>query len=114
MAESQRAEAAAALEGARTAALRQVSSAYDELEADLVQYQAALALRDAAQTSFGSARDAFTHGVGTLQTATEAQTALAAATASLAKTRGQCSIDSAALAFATGVLTRKTSASLAP
>lgn len=99
------AEAQDSLRQQESLALRQVALAYDQVETGLRQYDAAIALQAAGQTAFDATRDAYLHGVGTLTDATAAQTALATARATVAKTHSQSLINAAALAFATGELT---------
>lgn len=105
LAESRRAEAEDALEAGSSAALREVALAYDQVQTGLSQYDAATALQAAAQSSYDSASDAFSHGVGSFSDAVEAATALAASRAALAKSHAQALIDAAGLAFAAGELT---------
>jgi outer membrane protein len=104
-AQSQHEAAADALRESRNQALREVALAYDQLDTGLRQYEAAVALRTAAQAAFSSASDAYTHGVGTFTDAVTAETALAAARAELARAHAQSMINAAALALATGALT---------
>jgi outer membrane protein len=105
LASSRRSEAEDALEASSSAALREVALAYDLVQTGLSQYDAAAALKSAAQSSYDSARDAFSHGVGSFADAVNAATALASARATLAKTHSHALIDAAGLAFATGELT---------
>ena len=105
LAESRRSEAEDALEASSSAALREVALAYDQVQTGLSQYDAAVALRSAAQTSYDSAGDAFAHGVGLFSDAVTAATALAASRATVAKAHAQALVDAAGLAFAAGELT---------
>lgn len=111
LAESRQSEQRDALEAAEDQAMREVAVAYDELDAGLVQYEAAAALQQAARTSFASSAEAFRHGVGTITAADSAASALAQADATLARTHAQVLTSSAALAFATGALTSTSSLS---
>jgi len=47
------------------AAVQQVVRAYSDLRTSLAAYAAAVTLREAAQTSYDAAFDAYLHGVGT-------------------------------------------------
>ncbi|MCQ8240753.1 TolC family protein [Rhizosaccharibacter radicis] len=105
LAESRQAEQRDALQQAEDQAMREVAVAYDELDAGLAQYDAAVALQQAARTSFASSAEAFRHGVGTITAADDAQTALVQADATLARTHAQVLASAATLAFATGQLT---------
>ena len=105
LAQSQRDSAEDALRQGEDGALHEVATAYDQLETGLVQYDAAIALRRAAQAAFDSAQDAFRNGVGSFTDAMTAQTALADAGATVARSHAQSLIDAASLAFATGGLT---------
>ncbi len=93
LAESRRAAAEDALDASSTAALREVALAFDQVGTGLSQYDAAVALQAAAQTSYDSASDAFAHGVGTFADAVSAATALAAARATVAKVHAQALIN---------------------
>ena len=93
---------------AEESALREVAVAYDELEAGLAQYDAAVALREAARTAFAADADAFRHGVGTITAASTAEAALDQANATLARTHAQVLASAASLAFASGQLTSAT------
>ena len=105
LAQSAVAEAVATLQQAQDSAMRQVALNYDELTTGLVQYDAAVALQTASQTSFDSAADSYRHGVGTLTDASNAQTSLASAKSTVAAVHSQVLATAAALAFATGLLT---------
>ena len=105
LAQSQRASAEDSLRQGEDGALHEVAIAYDQLETGLVQYEAAVALRRAAQAAFDAAQDAFRHGVGSFTDAGTAQAALADAGAAVARSHAQSLIDAASLAFATGDLT---------
>lgn len=104
IARSRRAAAADTLAEARENAMREVALAYDAVQDGLAQYDAALALQTASTTAFDAAGDAYRNGVGTLTDASDAQTALAAARASVARTHAQALISAAALAFSVGAL----------
>ena len=114
LAESQRAQAEDTLQQNSTQALREVAMAYDQVQTGLTQYDSATALQAASQTAFDAASDAYAHGVGSLTDATNAQTALAAARASVAQAHSQSLVNAAALAFATGSLTSSAAPSIAP
>ena len=105
LAESAAAEAVDTLQQAQEQAMRQVALNFDELTTGLARYDAAVALQAASQTAFGSASDAYRHGVGTLTDASNAQTAAAAAKTTVAMVHSQVLTTAAALAFATGQLT---------
>lgn len=111
LAQSAVAEAVDTLQQAQDQAMRQVALNYDELTAGLVQYDAALALQRASQTSFNSATDSYRHGMGTLTDASNAQTLLASARSTVAAVHSQVLTTAAALAFATGQLTSTRDAS---
>ena len=113
LAQSRRAEAADALEEATEQDLREVAVAYDRVKTGLSQYDAAVALRTAAQTAADSAGQAYANGVGTFTDAVGAQSTLAAARASVARAHSQSLIDAASLAFATGALTSSEAPGLA-
>ena len=113
LAQSRRAEAEDALEAGKSAALREVALAYDQVQTGLSQYDAAVALQAAAQSSFESAGDAFAHGVGSFADAVNAATALSTARATLAKAHAQALINAAGLAFAAGELTSSAAPALA-
>ncbi|MBE7209688.1 MAG: TolC family protein [Gluconacetobacter diazotrophicus] len=105
LAQSREAENRDVLQAAEDGAMREVAVAYDELEAGLVQYDAAVALQRAARTSFAANADAYGHGVGTITAANTAETALNQADATLARTHAQVLASAATLAFAAGQLT---------
>ena len=111
LAKSAAAQAVDTLQQAQEQAMRQVALSYDELASGLAQYDAAVALQTASQTSFDSASDAYRHGVGTLTDASNAQTSLASARSTVAGVRSQVLTTAAALAFATGQLTSSQDAS---
>ena len=113
LAESRRAAAEDDLQAASSAALREVAVAYDQVQTGLSQYDAAVALVSAAETSSGSASDAFAHGVGSFSDAINAATALASARATVARSHAQALINAAGLAFAAGELTSSAAPSLA-
>ncbi len=112
LAQSQRAEAEDTLNKASTDAMREVALAYDVLQTSLAQHDAAVALRDAAQTAFDAATSSYAHGVGTLTDATNAQTALAMARAAALQVHSQVLVNAASLAFAAGQLTSAASPAL--
>jgi outer membrane protein len=114
LAESQRAAAADELKGLTDQALREVALAYDQLETELQQYDAAIALQRASETAFRSASDSYAQGVGTFTDAASAQTGLASARVAVARAHAQSLIDGAALAFATGELTSSMDFASAP
>jgi len=103
-AESQHAAAVDFVQETRNQALREVALAYDQLETGLQQYEAAEALRAAAQSAFAAANDSYAHGVGTFTDAVSAGAALAAARADVVRAHAQSLINAAGLAFATGDL----------
>ena len=104
LAQSEAAEARDQLEQAEDDAMREVAIAYDQLDADIQEYDAAKALHDASALSFRSRADAFGHGVGTLTDANSAATALDRANATLVRAHAQVLTSAAGLAFATGGL----------
>ena len=112
LAESRRNEAQDALEASNTSVLREVAVAYDQVQTGIIQYEAAIELRLAAQTAFDSASDAFAHGVGSFTDAVNASTALDSARAAVARAHAQALVNAAGLAFATGALA--SSADLSP
>jgi outer membrane protein len=105
LAESRRDAAQDTLEASNSAILHEVAIAYDQVQTGLSQYDAAVALRSAAQSAFDSAGDAFSHGVGSFNDAVNASTALDAARATLARAHAQALVNAAGLAFAAGELT---------
>ncbi len=105
LAESQQREQLATLQGDEDQAMREVAAAYDELEAGVSEYDAAVAQQRAAHTAFGADADAFRHGVGTVTEAEAAANTLDQADATLARTHAQVLASAATLAFATGQLT---------
>jgi outer membrane protein TolC len=107
-AQSQREQAADELKAKTDQALRDVALAYDQVDTGLQQYNAAVALQKASEEAFYSARDSFALGVGSLNDAVTAQTALAQARASVAQAHAQSLVNAAELAFATGLLTSST------
>jgi outer membrane protein len=113
LAESRRSEAEDALEAGSSAALREVALAYDEVQTGLSQYDAAIALQSAAQSSYDSAGDAFAHGVGSFSDAVNAATALAGSRATVAKAHAHALINAAGLAFAAGELTSSAAPAIA-
>ena len=105
LAQSRRSEAADVLQEGQEQALREVASAFDQLEAGLAQYQASLGVLAASQTAYDQASDAYAHGLGTITDATNAATALAQAGAEIARAHAQAMVSAAALAFSAGDLT---------
>ena len=105
LAQSRRSEAADVLQEKQEQALREVASAFDELEAGLAQYQASLAVRAASRTAYDEACDAYAHGLGSITDATNAATALAQSRAEIARAHAQAMVSAAALAFSAGDLT---------
>ena len=105
LAESQQAEQRAALEQAEDRDMREVAAAYDELEAGLAQYDAAVTEQQAARTAFNSNAQAFSRGVGTITAAEATANTLDQSNATLARTHAQVLASAATLAFATGQLT---------
>ena len=105
LAESRHAEQQATLEQAEDGDMREVAAAYDELEAGLVQYNAAVAEQRAARTAFSSNSQAFRRGVGTITAAEATANTLDQSDATVARTHAQVLASAATLAFATGQLT---------
>lgn len=114
LAQSRRAEAEDALADATESDLRDVALAYDRVKTGLSQFDAAVALQSAAQAASSSASDAYANGIGAFRDAVDAQTALAASRASVARAHSQALINAASLAFATGTLTSSEVPSLLP
>ncbi len=113
LAESRRAAAEDTLGASSSAATREVALAYDQVQTGLSQYDAAVALRNAAQSSSDSAVEAFARGIGSFTDAVNASTALAAARATLAKAHSQALINAAGLAFAAGELSSSAAPAIA-
>ena len=113
LAQSREAEARDRLAEGSEQALRQVALAYDQVDTDLSQYDAAAALKSASETAARSAEDAYEHGVGTITDALGTVSALASARATLARAHAQSLADGASLAFATGMLTSSASPGVA-
>ena len=105
LAQSRRDEAADVLQESEERALRDVASAFDQIQAGLSQYQASLALEDASRTAFDQASEAYSHGLGNVTDAASAATALAQARANSARAHAQALADAAGLAFSAGELT---------
>jgi outer membrane protein len=104
VAQSQVAAARDKLAEVRDTAVQQVVSAYSELRTGLAAYAAAVTVREAAQTSYDAAFDAYLHGVGTYTDVTNEQTALARAAADKEDAHANVFTAAAALAFAAGTI----------
>jgi outer membrane protein len=104
VAQSQVAAARDKLAGVRDAAVQQVVSAYSDLRTSLAAYAAAVTVREAAQTSYDAAFDAYLHGVGTYTDVASEQTALARADSDREDAHANVFTAAAALAFATGTI----------
>ena len=114
LAQSRRSEAADVLQEGQEKALREVASAFDQLEACLAQYQASLAVQAASQTAFDQASHAYAHGLGSITDATSAATALAQARAEIARSHAQAMVSAAVLASSAGNLTSSQALPLSP
>ena len=88
----------------RDAAVQQVVSAYSDLRTSLAAYAAAVTVREASQTSYDAAFDAYQHGVGTYTDVASEQTALARADSDQEDAHANVFTAAAALAFATGTI----------
>ncbi len=104
LAESDIFAARAALDQSRDTATRQVTDAYDALHTSYAEYVAALALTEAAQTSYDAALDAYRHGVGTYTALATEETALSQAQSAKEDAHANVFTAAAALAFATGAI----------
>jgi outer membrane protein TolC len=90
---------------AQDGAIRQIARAYDTVKSSIAEYDAALALVKASQTSYAAALDSYRHGVGTFTDAVTAQTEKAQAESTRAHAYASALTAAAALAFSTGELT---------
>ena len=104
VAQSKLAAARDKLAEVRDAAVQQVVSAYSDLRTSLAAYAAAVTVREAAQTSYDAAFDAYEHGVGTYTDVATEQTALARADSDKEDAHANVFTAAAALAFATGTI----------
>jgi outer membrane protein len=104
VAQSQLAAARDKLAQARDAAVQQVVATYSDLRTSLAAYAATVTVREAAQTSYDAAFDAYLHGVGTYTDVASEQTALARADADREDAHANVFTAAAALAFATGTI----------
>ncbi len=104
VAQSKLAAARDKLAEVRDAAVQQVVSAYSDLRTSLAAYAAAVTVREAAQTSYDAAFDAYLHGVGTYTDVANEQTALAHSDADKEDAHANVFTAAAALAFATGTI----------
>ena len=104
VAQSQLAAARDKLAEVRDAAVQQVVSAYSDLRTSLAAYAAAVTVREAAQTSYDAAFDAYLNGVGTYTDVANEQTALARADSDKEDAHANVFTAAAALAFATGTI----------
>jgi outer membrane protein TolC len=104
VAQSKLAAARNKLAEVRDAAAQQVVSAYGDLRTSLAAYTASVTVREAAQTSYDAAFDAYLHGVGTYTDVANEQTALARADADKEDAHANVFTTAAALAFATGTI----------
>lgn len=86
-------------------AVRQVARAYDTMRSTLAEYNAALALVDAANTAYASALESYRNGVGTFIDAVTAETEKAHAESARAQAYAAALTAAATLAFSTGTLT---------
>jgi outer membrane protein TolC len=92
------------LDQVRDTAAQQVVGAYNDLKTSLAAYAAALAVREAAQTSYDAAFDSYRHGVGTYIDVASEQTSLARADAEKEDAHANAFTAAAALALATGTI----------
>ena len=97
-------KATATLEEIRLNAVREIVSAQISLRTSLAANEAAVVLRDAAQTSYNAALDSYKQGVGTVTTSVEAETHLFEAALAEADAYTSALSAAATLAFATGQL----------
>ncbi len=104
LAESEISAARAELDQSRDTATRQVTDAYDALHTSYAEYVAALALTEAAQTSYDAALDAYQHGVGTYTAVATEETALSQAQSAKEDAHANVFTAAAALAFSTGAI----------
>ena len=104
IAQSEVAAAREKLDQVRDTAVQQVVSAYNDLKTSLASYTAAIALRDAARTSYDAAFDAYRNGVGTYTDVATEQTSLARADAEMSDAHANAFTAAAALALATGAI----------
>jgi outer membrane protein len=107
IAQSQLAASRDKLAEVRDAAVQQVVTTYSDLTTSLAAYAAALTLREAAQTSYDAAFDAYLNGVGTFTDVANEQAALARADADRQDAHANVFTAAAALAFATGTIQTK-------
>ncbi len=105
LAESRQAQQAATLQQAEEGAMREVAVDYDELDAGLTQYAAAIEQQQAARLAFESSATAFRAGIGTITAAETTEKVPDAANATLARAHAQVLASAAGLAFAAGQLT---------
>jgi len=104
IAQSEVAAARDKLEQVRDTTVQQVVSAYNDLKTSLEAYAAAVAVREAAQTSYDAAFDSYVHGVGTYTEVATEQSSLARADAETADAHANAFTAAAALALATGAI----------
>ncbi len=102
LARSELSSARDALEQARIAATKDVSSAYYSLRTSLAEHDAALTLVRTAQTAHDAELDAYHHGIGTYTDLVNGENALTRAQTELEDSQANVRTAAAALAFATG------------
>ncbi|WP_462322982.1 TolC family protein [Halochromatium sp.] len=104
-AESQAEMAADEFQRVQTAAVTEIVAARNALRTALVSHRAATALVEAAATTYDAALAAYRNGVGTVDAATEADTALLDARQAQAEAHAATLIGAVNLAFVVGSLT---------
>jgi outer membrane protein TolC len=107
VAHSEVSAARAALDGARDRAVQEVTSAYDQLQTSIAEYQAALAVEQTAATALDAATDAYRSGVGLLTDVISAENGASEAQMEKETSRASVFTSAAALAFAVGAVTRR-------
>jgi outer membrane protein TolC len=107
VAHSEVSAARAALDGARDRAVQEVTSAYDQLQTSLAEYQAAVAVDETAATALDAATDAYRSGVGLLTDVISAENGASEAQTERETSRANVFTSAAALAFAVGSVTRR-------
>jgi outer membrane protein TolC len=106
IARSELAAARAALDSVRNQAAADVTSAYEQLQTSIAEFQAAVVVDGDARTALDAAVGAYRSGVGPLLDALSAQTAAREAQLEVETARAGVFTSAAALAFAVGNATR--------
>jgi outer membrane protein TolC len=99
--------ARAALDGARDSAVEQVTSAYEQLQTSVAEYDAAVAVDRTASTALDAALDAYKSGVGPLTDVITAENGANQARTEKENARANVFTSAAQLAFAVGAIARK-------